>query len=53
MTSVNLKKTLEFFRSEEAYGLKILQSIIHVKEHFYIFFSPPEELTQAQNETNH
>ena len=40
MTSVNLKNTLKFFRSKKAYGLKIIQNILYVKEHFHMFFLP-------------
>ena len=38
-------------RSEKAYGLKISQSIIYVKEYFYIFFSTLKDVIKqrAQN----
>ena len=35
--------------SKKAYGLKILQNNIYVKEYFYVFFSAPKNVKQAQN----
>ena len=42
VTSGNLDKT-------KTYGLKISQSIIYVKDCFYIFFSTPKDIAQIQN----
>lgn len=39
MTSVNLEKTLQYF--------KISQSITYVKEYFYILFSTQKHIAQA------
>ena len=51
MTSFNLEKPSNILRSNKAYGLKILQSIIYVKD-IIMFFSTLEDI-QAQSKTNH
>ena len=43
------KKPLNIIRSKKVYGLKIAQSIIYVKEYFYMFYSVLKDLIQAQN----
>ena len=45
MTSVNLEKTLQYF--------KISQSITYVKEYFYMFFSTLKYIIQVQSKRNH
>ena len=52
MTSFNLEKSWNILRSNKAYGLKFLQSIIYVKDIFMFFFSTLEDI-QAQSKTNH
>ena len=44
MTPTNLEKTLEYFRSNKAYGLKVSQSMIYVKEYSYMFFSTLKDI---------
>ena len=41
MTSVNLEKPSKVLRSMKAYSLEVSQSIIYVKEYFYMFFTMP------------
>ena len=53
MTSVKLEKPLEYLKIWKAYGLKISQSIIYVKECFLVFFSTLKDLLQAKSKTNH
>ena len=45
MTFVNLRKTLKI---QESLNLKISQSIIYVKEYFYIFLSILKDIIQAK-----
>ena len=52
MTSVNLEKTLEYLKIQEAYSLKILQSTIYVKDYLYMFFYILKDIIQAQSKTN-
>ena len=52
MASFNLEKPSSTLRSKKTYGLKILQSINHVKEYFYVFFSTLKDIIQAQNKIN-
>ena len=47
------KKYSIILRSKKAYGLKILQSIIHVKEYFYIFLSRLKDILSTQNQLDH
>ena len=42
------KKQSNVLRYKKAYGLKIAQSIIYVKEHFYVFISTMNDTLQAQ-----
>ena len=46
-----IKIPSRILRSEKPYGLKISQSIIYVKEYFYIFFSTLKDIIKqrAQN----
>ena len=39
MMSVNLGKALEYLKIQETLSFEISQSIIYVKENFYMFFS--------------
>ena len=47
------RKPSNILRSKKVYGLKILQSIIYVKENFYNFFSTLRDTVQAQSKINH
>ena len=51
MTSVNLEKNIEYLKIQEKW-LKIWQSVIYLKEYFYVFLYP-ERYQQAQSKTNH
>ena len=46
--SVNLEKTVEYLKTHESSGLKIFQSIIYVKEYFYMLFFTLKDIIQAQ-----
>ena len=48
MLSINLEKTLEYLKIQEAYGLKISQSFICVKEYFDMFFSTLKDIIQEK-----
>ena len=45
------EKPLSPLGSKKAYGLKISQSIIYVKEYIYMFFSTLKEIIQTQSKT--
>ena len=47
------KKISNILWSKEAYDMKILQSIIYVKEYFYMFFSTLKDIIQTKSKTNH
>ena len=47
------KKTLEYFKIQESLRLKVVQSIICVKEYFFVFFSTLKHILQVQNKINH
>ena len=51
--SVNLDKTLEYFKIQEHLRSEISQSIIYVKEYFCMFFSTLKDNIQPQSKSNH
>ena len=47
LRDVRPKKPLNILRSNNAYGLKVSQSIIYVKKYFYMFSSTLKDIIQA------
>ena len=46
------KNTTSSLKSKKPKGVKIPQSVIYVKEYFYLFFSTMEDIIQAQSKTH-
>ena len=46
------KKATSSLKSKKPKGVKIPQSVIYVKEYFYLFFSTMEDVIQAQSKTH-